>query len=159
MKALGWVLALLAGAVATGEFYLFQSQKAEALAAQAADYEAKLAAQKAAADAAMKKVADDATAAAQVMQTELDFAKMPELPLKTQFRPGQVLYIENESDADVSCKVRMTRPIGAVTKDFDFSMKSRTFKDIAAMEEWIFQRGDKIEFLKPGFKPRELIVP
>ena len=159
MKALGWVLALLAVAVATGEFYLFQSQKAAALAEQAAAYETRLAEQKAQSDAAIKKLTDDATASAQVMQTELDFAKMPEIPLKTQFRPGQVLYVENESDEVVSCKVKMFRPVGAVTKEFEFSMKNRTFKDIAAIEDWIFQRGDQIVFTRPGYKPRELVVP
>ena len=159
MKALGWVLALLAGAVAAGEFYLFQSQKEAALAEQAAGYEAKLAAQKAESDARIKKITDDAAAAAQILQTELDFAKMPELPLKTTFRPGQVLYVENESDEAFSCKVKMFRPVGAVTKEFEFALKNRTFKDMAAVEDWMFQAGDKIQFVKPGFKPRELVVP
>ena len=159
MKALGWVLALLAGTVATGEFYYFQSHEASALAEQAAGYDAQLTAVKAEAEARVKKITDDAAASAQVIQTELDFAKMPELPLKTQFRPGQVLYVENESDEVVSCKVKLFRPVGAVTKEYEFSMKNRTFKDIAAIEDWMFKAGDTIEFNRPGYKPRKLTVP
>lgn len=159
MKALGWVIAVLAGAVATGIFYYYQSHEAAALAEQATAYETKMAAAKAEADAKLKKVTDDAAAAQQVLQSELDFAKMPELPLKTAFRPGQVLYVENEGDEMFACRVKMFRPVGAVTKEFDFQLKNRTFKDLGAIEDWMFQRGDKIQFIKPGFKPRELIVP
>ena len=159
MKALGWVLFLLAAAVATGEYYYYSSHEAAALAAQAADYDARFSAQKAAADAALKKTADDAAAASQVMQADLDFAKMPEIPVKTQFRPGQVLYVENESDALFTCKLRVTRPVGNVTKEFDFTLGKRAFKDMAAVEDWLFKTGDKLEFVKAGHKPRVLTVP
>ena len=159
MKMLGWVLFLLAAAVATGEYYWFTSHEASALAEQGAAYEAKLAAQKAAADAALQKVANDAAAAAQVLKTDLDFAKMPEIPLKTQFRPGQVLYVENEGDEIFTCKLKVTRELGNQVREFDFQIGKRAYKDMAAIEDWLFKPGDKLEFVKAGYKPRTLNVP
>lgn len=159
LAAAGWVLALAAIAVAVGEFYYFEDQKAGALAEQAAGYEARIQQLQAESALALKKVQDDATAAQQVLQTELDFQKMPELPLKTVFRPGQVLYVENESDEAFTCKVRLFRPSTSTSREIDWSIKARAFQDLAAMDTWMFARYDKVEFVKPGYKPRSLEVP
>jgi hypothetical protein len=45
------------------------------------------------------------------------------------------------------------------SKEIDFSMKAQTFQDMAAIGDWMIQRGDKIEFVKPGYKPRLLTAP
>lgn len=155
----GWVVALVAGAIAAAESYLFAAHEKSALAEQAQQYEAQLARLKEDSAAALKKVQDDATAQQQVLQADLDFQKMPELPLKTVFRGGGVLYVENESDEPFACKVRLFRPIGAVTREVDFSIKSRAFNDMGAIEDWVFAKGDKVDFVKPGYKPRSLVVP
>ena len=155
----GWFLAILASLAAVGEFYWFGDQQKAALAQQAADYEAKLAQAKAEAAAAVKKVQDDAAAAQLVLQTELDYQKLPEIPLKTQFRAGGVLYVENELDDTFECKVRAFRPSTAKSEEFSFSLKSRTFRDLGAIDTWVFTKGDKIEFVKSGYKPRSLDVP
>jgi hypothetical protein len=159
LAAVGWLLAIFASLAAVGEFYWFPEQQKAALAAQATEYEAKLAQAKAEAAAAMKKAQDDATAAQLVLQTELDFQKLPEIPLKTQFRANQVLYVENELDETFNCKVRVFRPATSKTQEFDFEMKSRTFRDMGAIESWVFARGDKVEFAKSGYKPRSLEAP
>lgn len=166
LTALGWVLALLGGAAAYLEFKTVDRTVADALAQQAAGYEQQIAAIKGEGEAKvregearLRKATDDAAATQQSIQVELDYAKMPDLPLKTSFRPGQVLYVENESDVVFTGKVKMFRPVGAVTKEFDFTLKNRAFKDVAAVEDWVFQKGDTITFTKPGFKPRELVVP
>ena len=155
----GWAVALVAIAAAAGEFYVFKAHEQSALAAQAQQYETQIASLKAQHAAELGKVQNDAAAAQQVLQTELDFQKMPDVPLKTIFRENQVLYVENESDDTFACKIRVTRPIGAVTKEFDFSLKGRAFKDMAAIEDWVFAKGDKVEFVKAGFKPRSLVAP
>lgn len=159
LAAAGWMLALAAIAVAVAEFYYFEDQKAGALAEQAAGYEARIQQLQAESALVLKKTQDDATAAQQVLQTELDFQKMPELPLKTVFRPGQVLYVENESDEMFACKVRLFRPSNSASREIDWNIKARTFQDLAAMDTWMFARYDKIEFVKPGYKPRTLEVP
>lgn len=159
LAAAGWLLALAAIAVAVAEFYYFEDQKAGALAEQAAGYEARIQQLQAEAALVLKKLQDDATAAQQVLQTELDFQKMPELPLKTVFRPGQVLYVENESDKMFACKVRLFRPSTSASREIDWNIKARTFQDLAAMDTWMFARYDKIEFVKSGYKPRSLEVP
>lgn len=159
LAAAGWLLALAAIAVAVGAFYYFEDRKAAALAEQAAGYEARIQQLQAESALALKKVQDDATAAQQVLQTELDFQRMPELPLKTVFRPGQVLYVENESDEAFTCKVRLFRPSTSTTREIDWNIKARAFQDLAAMDTWMFARYDKIEFVKPGYKPRALEVP
>lgn len=165
IAAVGWVLAMLAGAAAYFEFKMVDGKVQAALAEQRAVHEQEIAALKA--DAALKiaegenklkKANDEAAANSASMQAELDYAKMPEVPLKTLARSGQVLYVENESDSDFACKVKMFRPIGGVTKEFDFSLAKRAFKDMAAIDDWLFQKGDKIEFVKPGYKPRSVTV-
>ncbi|HUR42409.1 MAG TPA: hypothetical protein VM240_14700 [Verrucomicrobiae bacterium] len=159
---LGWLLALGAG----GAAYIFQTQaasaaadKAAALAAQGVTYDAQITQLKAESAALLKKTQDDATAAQLVLQTELDYQKLPEIPLETTFRANQVLYVESRLDQPFDCKVRLFRPIGNVTREVDFSMKARTFQDLAAIDTWMFAKGDKVEFVKPGYKPRSLMVP
>lgn len=155
----GWVIAALAGGAAYWSHSSAESRKQAALAEQAAGYDAQIAQLKADSAAALKKLQDDATAQQQVLQTELDFQKLPEIPLETVFRANQVLYVESRLDEPFNCKVRLTRPIGAVTREVDFSIKARTFQDLAALDTWMFAKGDRIEFIKPGFKPRSLVVP
>jgi hypothetical protein len=155
----GWVFAVLAGGAAFLEFKMANQQKNDALAAQAADYDARMAKVQADAAAAVKLAQDTAAGQLTSLQTELDFQKMPELPLKTVPRAGQVLYVENESEDAFSCKVRLFRPIGGVTKEIDFSIKGHTFQDMGAIGDWVFAKGDKLDFIKPGFKPRTIEIP
>ena len=155
----GWVIA---GAAAGAAYFVYTSaaaDKAAALTEQAAGYDAQIAKLQADSAAALKKVQDDATAAATIMQTELDFAKMPEIPLETTFRANQVLYVENKLDDVFACKIRLFRPLGGASKEVDFSMKPRAFQDVAALGDWLFAKGDKVEFVKQGYKPRQLVAP
>ena len=166
LMALGWLLAMAAGGAA---YLLHQGAdsrqqaaldaQAQAYQAQLADLRAQLARQQAEAAAQVQRVQDDAAAAQQVLQTELDFQRLPELPLETTFRANQVLYIESRLDEPFSCKVRLARPGTAAAQEIDYSIKSRTYQDLAAMGDWMFHRGDTVEFVKPGFKPRRLTVP
>ena len=156
---IGWGLALVAIAAAVGEYLYYSDHEQKALAAQAAEYEAKMAAVQADAAAKVKLAQDTAAAEKLSLQTELDFQRLPELPLKTMFRTGQVLYVENLTNEPFSCKVRLARADSPTFKEVDFSMKAQTFQDIAAIGDWMFARGDKIEFVKSGFKPRSLTVP
>jgi len=156
---IGWGLALVAIVAAVGEYLYYSDHEAKALAEQAATYEAQMAQVKADAAAAVKLAQDTAAAEKMSLETELAFQKMPELPLKTLFRAGQVLYVENTLNEPFSCKVRVARAGSPTSRELDFSMKAQTFQDIAAIDDWMFQRGDKLEFVKPGFKPRELTVP
>ena len=156
---IGWGLALVAIAVAVGEYLYYSDHEAKALAAQAASYEEQMAKVKADAAAQIKLTQDTAAAEKLSLQTELDFQKLPELPLKTLFRRGQVLYVENTLNEPFSCKVRLQRAGSPTMKELDFSMKAQTFQDIGAIGDWMFQAGDKIEFVKPGHKPRTLTVP
>lgn len=159
LAAVGWFLALLFGAAAVGQFYMYEQQKSAALAAQAADYEARMQKVQADAAAAVKKAEDDAAAQLTVLQTDLDFQKMPELPLKTVFRKGGVLYVENEGEDPFECKVRLSRPGTRESFEADFTIKARTFQDLGAIQSWVFARNDQVEFVKPGYKPRSLTVP
>jgi hypothetical protein len=156
---IGWGLALVAIAAAVGEYLYYSDHEQKALAAQAAEYEAKMAAVQADAAAKVKLAQDTAAAEKLSLQTELDFQRLPELPLKTMFRTGQVLYVENLTNEPFSCKVRLARAGSPTFKEVDFSMKAQTFQDIAAIGDWMFARGDKIEFVKSGHKPRLLTVP
>jgi hypothetical protein len=156
---IGWGLALVAIAAAVGEYLYFTDHEAKALAAQAATYEEQMAKVKADAAAQVKLAQDTAAAEKLSLQTELDFQKMPELPLKTMFRRGQVLYVENTLNEPFACKVRLQRAGSPTSKELDFSLKAQTFQDMGAIGDWMFQAGDKIEFVKSGFKPRELTVP
>jgi len=156
---IGWGLALVFGVAAVGEYLYYSGHEAKALAEQAATYDAQMAQVKADAAAQIKQTQDTAAAEKLSLQTELDFQKLPELPIKTQFRRSQVPYIENTLNEPFNCKVRLQR-VGAVTStEIDFSMKGQTFQDIAAIGEWMFAKGDKIEFVKSGYKPRSLTVP
>ena len=156
---IGWGLALVFGVAAVGEYLYYSGHEAKALAEQAATYDAQMAQVKSDAAAQIKQTQDTAAAEKLSLQTELDFQKLPELPIKTQFRRSQVLYIENTLNEPFNCKVRLQR-VGAVTStEIDFSMKGQTFQDIAAIGEWMFAKGDKIEFVKSGYKPRSLTVP
>jgi hypothetical protein len=156
---IGWGLALVAIAAAVGEYLYYSDHEQKALAAQAAEYETKMAAVQADAAAKVKLAQDTAAAEKLSLQTELDFQRLPELPLKTMFRTGQVLYVENLTNEPFSCKVRLARAGSPTSKEVDFSMKAQTFQDIAAIGDWMFARGDKIEFVKSGHKPRLLTVP
>lgn len=159
LAAVGWLAAIAAG----GAAYLVQDKAAgdrqAALAEQAAAYDAQIAQLKADAAAELKKLQDDAAAQQLVLQTELDFARLPEIPLETVFRGNQVLFISNNSKDEFICKVRLFRPIGGVTREVDFRLKGGAYQDIAALDTWLFAKGDRIEFVKPGFKPRSLVVP
>jgi hypothetical protein len=156
---IGWGLALVAIAAAVGEYLYYSDHEAKALAAQAASYEEQMAKVKADAAAQVKLAQDTAAAEKLSLQTELDFQRMPELPIETLFRRGQVLYVENKLNEPFNCKVRLQRPGSPTTKELDFSMKAQTFQDMAAIGDWMIQRGDRIEFVKPGYKPRLLTVP
>ena len=155
----GWVVAALAGAGGYWAYSSADAQKQAALAEQAAAHEAQVAQIKAEAAAALKSAQDAAAAQQLVLQTELDFAKLPEIPLETVFRANQVLYVESRLDEPFTCKVRLFRPIGAVTREVDYTIKARTFQDLAAIDTWMFAKGDRVEFVKSGFKPRTLVVP
>jgi hypothetical protein len=156
---IGWGLALVAIAAAVGEYLYYSDHEQKALAAQAADYDARMTAVQADAAAKVKLAQDTATAEKLSLQTELDFQKLPELPLKTMFRTGQVLYVENTLNEPFNCKVRLSRADSPTAKELDFALKAQTFQDLGAIGEWMFMRGDRIEFVKPGYKPRQLTVP
>jgi hypothetical protein len=156
---IGWGLALVAIAVAVGEYLYYSDHEAKALAAQAASYEEQMAKVKADAAAHIKQVEDNAAAEKVILSTELEFQKLPELPLKAMFRRGQVLYVENTTNEPFACKVRLQRPGSPTFKEIDFSMKAQTFQDLGAIGEWMFQPGDKVEFVKSGYKPLALTVP
>ena len=156
---IGWGLALVAIAAAVGEYLYYSDHEQKALAAQAASYEEQLAKVKADAAAQIRTVQDNAAAEKVVLQTELEFQKLPELPIKTMFRRGQVLYVENTLNEPFSCKLRLQRAGSPTAREMDFSMKAQTFQDIAAVGDWMFQAGDKVEFVKPGYKPRSMTVP
>lgn len=159
LAAAGWVAAAIAGAGGYWVYSTAAGEKAAALAEQAAAHDAQIAQLKAESAAALKKVQDDAAAQHMVMQTELDFAKLPEIPLETVFRGNQVLYVESRLDEPFSCKLRLFRPIGGVSREVEFTIKARTFQDLAAVDTWLFAKGDTVEFVKSGFKPRKLVVP
>lgn len=166
LAALGWLAALGAGAAGYSVYKNADAAKSAALAEQAAAYDAQIAqinagiAQiKADAAAALKKAQDDATAQQMVLQTELEFQKLPEFPLETTFRANQVLYVESRLDEPFTCKVRLFRPIGGVTREIEYTIKARTFQDLGALDTWVFAKGDKLEFVKSGYKPRSLVVP
>lgn len=156
---IGWGLALVFGIAAVGEYLYYSGHEAKALAEQAATYDAQMEQVKADAAAQIKQTQDIAAAEKLSLQTELDFQRLPELPLKTQFRRGQVLYVENTLNEPFTCKVRLQRAGSLQSKEVDFSMKPQTFQDIAAIGDWLFASGDKIEFVKSGHKPRTLTVP
>jgi hypothetical protein len=159
MGKIGWGLALVAIAAAVGEFMYFSGHEQKALAEQAAAYDAQVAQVKADAAAQVKLAQDTAAAEKMSLETELAFQKLPELPLKTMFRAGQVLYIENTLNEPFNCKVRLTRAGAPTAKEMDFAMKAQTFQDLGAIGDWLFARGDTLEFVKPGYKPRTLTVP
>ena len=156
---IGWGLALVFAVAAVGEFLYYSDHEAKALAEQAATYEAQMAQVKADAAAAVKLAQDTAAAEKMSLETELAFQKMPELPLKTMFRAGQVLYVENTLNEPFTCKVRLARAGSPTSTEIDLSLKAQTFQDMGAIGTWMFQKGDKLEFVKPGYKPREMTVP
>jgi len=156
---IGWGLALVAIAAAVGEFLYYSTHEAKALAEQAATYDAQMAQVKTEAAAQVKLAQDTAAAEKMSLETELAFQKLPELPLKTMFRAGQVLYIENMLNEPITVKVRLARAGSPTSTEIDFSMKAQTFQDVGAIGTWMFQKGDRLEFVKSGFKPRSLVVP
>lgn len=159
MGKIGWGLALVAIVAAVGEFLYFSGHEQKALAEQAAAYDAQLAQVKADAAAQIKQTQDNAAADKISLETELAFQKLPELPLKTMFRAGQVLYVENQANEPFNCKVRLARAGSPTVKEVDFAMKAQTFQDLGAIGDWMFARGDTVEFVKSGYKPRTLTVP
>lgn len=160
LALVGWFVAAGAGGAAYFVYTQAEGDKQAALAEQAGQYDTQIAQLKAESAAALKKVTDDATAAAAILQTELDFAKMPEIPLQTEFQMNkQVLFVQNNSKETFACKVRLFRPVGGVSKEVDFSIKAGAYQDMAAIGDWLFAKGDKVEFVKPGFKPRALVAP
>ena len=166
LAATGWLAAAGAGVVAYGEFATFASQKQAALDQQAAAYEQKLTQLKADAEAAktnaaaaLKKTQDEALANQASIQAELDFQRLPELPIDVAFRTGPALFVENKGGDDFKCQVRLTRPSLAQSRNFEFELKARAYKDLGAIGDWVFAKGDKVEFIKSGFKPRVLEAP
>lgn len=159
LAAIGWLAAVAAGGAAYWVHGKAESDKQAALAEQAAGYDAQIAKLKADAAAEVQKLQDAAAAQQLVLQTELDFAKLPEIPLETVFRGNQVLFVSNQSKDEFTCKVRLFRPVGGVTREVDFRMKGGGYQDLAALEDWLFAKGDRIEFVKSGYKPRSLVVP
>lgn len=153
LAIIGWLLAAVAGAVAFAGYRWAVADKQAALAEMSAAYEAKLQQAKAEAEQRVQKTQADAAASAQVLKTELDFQKQPALPLKLVFRPGGVLYVESDAPEAFSCRVRVTRPATSLSKEFGFTINARTFRDMGAIEDWVFASGDRIEFFKPGYKP------
>jgi hypothetical protein len=156
---MGWGLALVLGVAAAGEYLYYSGHEQQALAEQAAAYEQKMAAVQADAAAKVKLAQDTAAAEKLSLQTELDFQKLPELPLKTLFRAGEVLYVENQLNEPFNCTVRLSRAGSPTAKELPFALKAQTFQDLGAIGDWVFARGDKIEFVKSGYKPRALQVP
>ena len=160
LAAVGWILAVVGIAAAVGEVMVAEGQKKAALEAQAAEYEAKLAQVTADAAAKVKLAEDTAASKLSSMQVDLDFARLPEFPLKMEFRTGGVLFVDNQANPEsFYCKVRLQRPGSPTSRELDFVIKGKTFQDIGAIEDWVFQKGDNVEFVKPGFKPRSLVVP
>ena len=159
LTKIGWGLALVFGVAAVGEFLYYSGHEQKALAEQAAGYEAKMQIVQAQAAAQIKTTQDNATAEKVILQTELEFQKLPELPLKTMFRKGEVLYVENQLNEPFTCKVRLQRAGSATAQEKDFAIKAQTFQDVGAIGDWVFARGDKVEFVKSGYKPRSLTVP
>lgn len=153
LAAAGWLVAALAIVVAVGEYYWFAADKQSALTALSAEHEVQLQRSKLEAEERLQKILADTEASQQVLQTELDFQRMPALPLKLVFRPGGVLYVESEATELFSCKVRLLRPATAARAELDFSINARTFKDLGAIDSWVLTRGDQIEFVKAGYKP------
>lgn len=156
---IGWGLALIAITAAVGEYLYYSGHEAKALAEQAASYDAQMLQVKTEAAAQVKAAQDNAAAEKMILETELEFQKLPELPLKTMFRAGEVLYVENLLNEPFTCKVRLQRAGSPTSKEVDFSMKAQTFQDVGAIGDWVFARGDKVEFVKSGYKPRALTVP
>ena len=159
LTKIGWGLALVFGAAAVGEYLYYSGHEQKALAEQAAGYEAKMQAVQAQAAAQVKTAQDNAAAEKIVLQTDLEFQRLPELPLKTMFRAGEVLYVENLQNEPFDCMVRLSRAGSPTAKELPFAMKAQTFQDLGAIGDWLFAKGDKVEFVKPGYKPRALTVP
>ena len=165
VAAAGWGAAVLAGLAAFFFYKHADQMRTDALAEQSVAYEAKL---KVAADevakaqadaaAAIKRAQDEATGKLASMQADLDFAKMPEIPLETVPRANQVIYVNNNSDQLFECRIRVFRELGRVTKEWDYSIKGHTFQDLGAIGDWVFAKGDKVDFVKQGFKPRSIVM-
>jgi hypothetical protein len=165
-----WGIAIIMAGVAVGGYFLLGLLHERALHRQAAGYQQQLQQvrleleqAKAEAAAQLRRTKDEAAAAQQSLQTELDYERQPELPLKTILRPPErtgvrILYVENESREEFKCAVRLSRPDTDAVLETDFSIAPRAFKDLAAIDKWVFAPGDRIEFRKPGFKPRRLEV-
>lgn len=153
LAAVGWVLALAIAGVSWAGYQWLLTERQAALEAQAAAHEQELAKLKAESDALVQGLRDAAAAQQMVLQAELDFQKLPALPLKFAFRANQVLYVESEANEVFECTVRLTRPDTGAAVVLPFSIAPRAFRDLAAMDQWLFQRGDQIEFVKPGHKP------
>lgn len=159
LAAVGWLLAIAIGGAAFAGYQWLLADKQTALDAQAAEFEVRLAQVKAESAGQLQKAQSDAIANEQVLKTELDFQRLPDMPLKFAFRPGQVLYVESEAADVFQCKVRLFRPNTSASVELDFSINSRAFKDLGAIETWVFARGDQVEFVKSGFKPWKGVVP
>lgn len=152
LAAVGWIVALLVAGISYLGYEFLLEERQTALEAQAAEYESRIAKVKADAEKTVQKVRDEAAANEMVMQTELDIAKMPELPLKFEMRRNQVLYVENQSNEEFSCPIKLTRPKTGATSEKLFTIPKQAFRDLAAIDQWVFETGDVIEFNKPGYK-------
>ena len=94
LAAVGWLLAIAIGGAAFGGYQWLLADKQAALDAQAAEFEVRLAQVKVESATQLQKAQSDAIANEQVLKTELDFQRLPDMPLKFAFRPGQVLYVD-----------------------------------------------------------------
>ena len=159
LAIVGWLLAVVGGAVAFGGFRWGVADKQAALEQMSAAYEAKLQHAGAEAEQRLQKTQADAAALQQIQQAELDFQKLPDLPLKLVFRPGGVLYVESEAAELFACRIRLFRPATSDRAELDFSINARAFKDMGAIGSWVLARGDQLEFVKGGFKPWKGEVP
>lgn len=164
MNKLAWSVA---GALALGivlEYFLLDAQRRAVVAGyeqKIQELQQQMAQQQAEAEARLKKASDDAAAAEQALQAELDYAKLPLLPLKVIYRPagsgrGLSLYVENESLEPLACDVRLERPGKDLQAVQPYALGGRQFQEVGAIGTWLLEAGDKVEFTKPGYQSRRL---
>ncbi|HUS24978.1 MAG TPA: hypothetical protein VM369_08510 [Candidatus Binatia bacterium] len=175
LLALGWVVAALAIAGAWAQQRWLSRSHVEAIERQRSDYEQKLKAQSDAAelklaaaiasrDAAHASALQSAQAGQQVLRAELDFAKLPDLPLKIAVAPPalsavRTVSLQNETADEVALRVSVQRPATGATQSMDLTVKAHGFRDLAMLGTWELARGDRVEFSKPGYKPRRVEIP
>jgi len=164
MNKFAWSVAGILALVIVAEYFLLQAQQRMVVAGyeqKVQELQQQMAKLQADAEARLKKAGDDAAAAQQALQTELDYAKLPQMPLKVVYRPagpgrGLSLYIENESLEFLSCDVRLERPGKNLQSVQPYTLGGRQFQEIGAIGTWLLEAGDKVEFTKVGYQSRRL---